>query len=105
MEDLLKIPTPYNVRMGPDVPTDKVGGIAQPTQALSAISNGSGAVSGKISSLTAGSVQPDDMFPEATILGGFDLKDLIAPFVATGLGAIPGFHRGILRQDRDQLGV
>jgi hypothetical protein len=36
-------------------------------------------------------VQPSDTFPEAKILRGFDLKDLIAPFVATAAGAIPGF--------------
>jgi hypothetical protein len=87
----LKLPEPYEVRMGQDVSTDKVGGIGQPSQSLSAISNGSGAVSGSVSSLTAGNVAPGDMFPEATIMGDFDLKDLIAPFVATGLGAIPGF--------------
>lgn len=87
----LQLKTPYYVRMGPDVPTDKVGGIAQPTQSLSAISNGSGAVSGPVSDLILGDVSPADMFPEAKILGGFDLKDLIAPFVATALDAIPGF--------------
>lgn len=87
----LQLKTPYNVRMGPDVPTDKVGGIGQPSQSLSAISNGSGAVSGSVSSLTSGSVDPNDMFPDAKILGGFDLKDLIAPFVAAALGTIPGF--------------
>ncbi|MBE0585686.1 MAG: hypothetical protein IH612_18240 [Desulfofustis sp.] len=87
----LQLKTPFKVDMGGDVPTDKVGGIGQPTQSLSAISNGQGAVSGSVGALTGGSVQPDDMFPEAKILGGFDLKDLIAPFVATGLGKIPGF--------------
>lgn len=87
----LKLTDGFQVRMGSDVPTDRVGGIAQPSQTLSAISNGSGAVSGSVGSLTSGSVEPDDMFPDAKILGGFDLKDLIAPFVATGLGAIPGF--------------
>jgi hypothetical protein len=87
----LQLQTPYEVRMGSDVPTDRVGGIGQPTQALSAISNGSGAVSGSVAALTSGSVQPSDMFPEAKILGGFDLKDLIAPFVVAGAGAIPGF--------------
>jgi hypothetical protein len=87
----LSLKTPKAVRMGPDVKTDKVGGIGQPSQKLSAISNGSGAVSGSISALTSGNVDPADMFPDAKILGSFDLKDLIAPFLATGIGQIPGF--------------
>ncbi|MEL6680236.1 MAG: hypothetical protein AAFQ51_16150, partial [Pseudomonadota bacterium] len=87
----LSLKTPYQVSMGADVPTDKVGGIAQPSQTLSAISNGQGAVSGSTSALTGGEVQPDDLFPDAKILGGFDLKDLIAPLVAVAADAIPGF--------------
>ncbi|WP_299406930.1 hypothetical protein [uncultured Roseobacter sp.] len=87
----LELKTPFKVDMGGDVPTDKVGGIGQPTQSLSAISNGSGAVSGSVSALTGGNVDPADMFPEAKILGGFDLKDIIAPFVAGALGQVPGF--------------
>lgn len=87
----LNLSQPYKVKMGPDVPTDKVGGIGQPSQDISAISNGSGAVSGTVSALTTGSVDASDMFPEAKILGGFDLKDLIGPFIASAAGAIPGF--------------
>ncbi|MEO1538905.1 MAG: hypothetical protein AAFU59_00890 [Pseudomonadota bacterium] len=87
----LSLKSPYQVSMGADVPTDKVGGIAQPSQTLSAISNGQGAVSGSTSALTSGTVQPDDLFPDAKILGGFDLKDIIAPLVAVVADAIPGF--------------
>lgn len=87
----LELQTPYRVAMGSEVPTDRVGGIGKPTQTLSAISNGSGAVSGSLDALAAGKVDLSDMFPEATILGGFDLEDLIAPFVVASAGAIPGF--------------
>lgn len=87
----LSLKTPFQVDIGGDVPTDKVGGIGQPTQALSAISNGSGAVSGSVSALTDGNVAPADMFPDAKILGSFDLKDIIAPLVAGALGQVPGF--------------
>jgi hypothetical protein len=88
----LALKSPHKVSMGPEVPTDRVGGIGQPTQTLSAISNGSGAVSGSVNALTQGSVQPADMFPDAKILGNFDLKDLIAPFVVAAAGTIPGFR-------------
>ena len=102
----LQLKTPYKVRMGPDVPTDRVGGIGQPSQSLSAISNGSGAVSGSLPALTAGSVYSERYVPRGQDPGGLRSQGSDRPLRGGRAGRHPGLQDGgVLGPRRHQLGV
>ncbi len=86
------------------IPPEKAGGLASPNMVVKGLSQDLGPVSGDLNDLARGEFKPESFFPpDAKLLGGLSLKDLIAEYSPSSSFEYEKFENGfpkiISRQD------